>query len=44
MQISFDVQNLNDAKYYVYAGSSQRNAQWETYGRSYRLSLKYTLE
>lgn len=44
LQISFDVQNLNDAKYYVYAGSSQRNAQWETYGRSYRLSLKYTLE
>jgi TonB-dependent receptor len=44
LQLSFDVQNLNDAKYFVYAGSADRNAQWETYGRSYRLSLKYTLE
>jgi outer membrane receptor protein involved in Fe transport len=28
LQIAFDVQNLNDAKYCVYTGSSQRNAQW----------------
>ena len=44
LQLSFEAMNLNDAKYYVYAGNSGRNAQWETYGRSYRLSLKYTLE
>jgi len=43
VQLSFEVQNLNDEPYYVYAGGPARNAQWETYGRTVRLSLKYTL-
>lgn len=44
LQFSFEVQNLNDEPYYVYAGSRSRNAQWETYGRTYRLSMKYNFE
>jgi TonB-dependent receptor len=44
MQLSFEVLNLNDAPYDVYTGQRERNAQWETYGRTVRLSLKYTLD
>jgi TonB-dependent receptor len=44
LQFSFEVQNLNDEPYYVYAGGRNRNAQWETYGRTYRLSMKYNFE
>ncbi|HEU4458856.1 MAG TPA: TonB-dependent receptor [Methylibium sp.] len=43
-QLSFELLNLNDAPYSVYAGQRARNAQWETYGRTVRLSLKYTLD
>ncbi|ARN23772.1 TonB-dependent receptor [Piscinibacter gummiphilus] len=44
LQFAFDVQNVTDEPYYVYAGSRDRNAQWEAYGRTYRLSMKYNLE
>jgi TonB-dependent receptor len=44
LQFSFEVQNLTDEPYYVYTGTSSRNAQWETYGRTYRLSMKYNFE
>lgn len=44
LQFSFEVQNLNDESYYAYTGSRSRNAQWETYGRTYRLSVKYNFE
>lgn len=42
LQLSFEVLNLNDESYYVYAGSRARNAQWETYGRTYRIAVNYS--
>ncbi|MDR5171757.1 TonB-dependent receptor [Methylobacillus flagellatus] len=39
-QIVFEVLNLTDEKYYVYTGSRSLNAQYESYGRTYRLSMK----
>lgn len=44
LQLSFEVLNLNDEPYYVYSGAPRRNAQWETYGRTFRLGLKYSLD
>lgn len=41
-QLSAQVQNLNNAAYYVYAGSRDQNVQYEQYGRTFKLSLKYT--
>ena len=35
--------NLSDEPYYVYAARSNRNAQYETYGRSYRVALKLAM-
>lgn len=40
VQLSFDVANLNDEKYYVYQGVKAHNAQFEQYGRTYKLGLK----
>jgi len=40
VQLSFDVANLNNEKYYVYQGVKQHNAQYEQYGRTYKLGLK----
>jgi outer membrane receptor protein involved in Fe transport len=40
VQLSFDVANLNNEKYYVYQGIKQHNAQFEQYGRTYKLGLK----
>jgi len=40
VQLGFDVANLNNEKYYVYQGAKQNNAQFEQYGRTYKLSLK----
>jgi len=37
---SFDVANLNNEKYYVYQGVKAHNAQYEQYGRTYKLGLK----
>ena len=40
VQLSFDVANVNNEKYYVYQGVQQLNAQYEQYGRTYKLGLK----
>ncbi|WP_426338074.1 TonB-dependent receptor [Pseudoduganella sp. S-14] len=40
VQLSFDVANLNNEKYYVYQGVKSHNAQFEQYGRTYKLGLK----
>ncbi|MBR7792842.1 TonB-dependent receptor [Undibacterium sp. FT147W] len=39
-QLVFEATNLNNEKYYVYQGSQQYNAQYEQYGRTYKVSLK----
>lgn len=41
--LQFEAANLNNEKYYVYQGSPAYNAQYEQYGRSYKLSLKASL-
>ncbi|AZP10701.1 TonB-dependent receptor [Undibacterium parvum] len=43
LQLIFEASNLNNEKYYVYQGSTPYNAQYEQYGRSYKLSLKASL-
>lgn len=43
LQLVFEALNVNDEPYYVYAGSSDRNAQYETYGRTFKLGLKLAL-
>ncbi|MFZ6747532.1 TonB-dependent receptor [Undibacterium sp. Ren11W] len=43
IQLIFEASNLNNEKYYVYQGSTPYNAQYEQYGRSYKLSLKASL-
>jgi len=40
VQLSLDVANLNNEKYYVYQGVKAHNAQYEQYGRTYKLGLK----
>ncbi|MBT9492193.1 MAG: TonB-dependent receptor [Paucibacter sp.] len=40
LQISFEALNLSDQPYYVHAGRSALNSQYEQYGRSYKLGLK----
>ena len=42
-QLSFDASNLNNEKYYVYQGDKARNAQFEQYGRTYRIGLKASI-
>ena len=39
-QLSFEALNLGNANYYVYQADKARNAQYEQYGRSYKLGLK----
>ncbi|MES2581448.1 MAG: TonB-dependent receptor [Pseudomonadota bacterium] len=39
-QVSFEALNLGNASYYVYQADKARNAQYEQYGRSYKLGLK----
>jgi TonB-dependent receptor len=41
-QLNAQVQNLNNTAYYVYVGHHDQNAQYEQYGRTFKLSLKYT--
>lgn len=41
-QLSAQVQNLNNAAYYVYAGSRDQNVQYEQYGRTVKLALRFT--
>ncbi|PXX37981.1 TonB-dependent receptor [Undibacterium pigrum] len=39
-QLVFEAANLNNEKYYVYQGAHQYNAQYEQYGRTYKVTLK----
>jgi TonB-dependent receptor len=43
VQLSFEAANLNNEKYYVYLGSKAQNAQYEQYGRTYKVSLKVSM-
>jgi TonB-dependent receptor len=43
VQLNFEAANLSNEKYYVYLGSKAYNAQYEQYGRTYKLSLKVSL-
>ena len=43
LQLNFEAANLNNEKYYVYLGGKAYNAQYEQYGRTYKLSLKVSL-
>jgi TonB-dependent receptor len=43
LSLVFEALNLSNEPYYVYAGQRDLNAQYETYGRSYRINLKWTL-
>jgi len=40
LQLSFEALNLGDSAYYVYSGRKALNAQYEQYGRSFKLGLK----
>ncbi|MFZ5483624.1 MAG: TonB-dependent receptor [Pseudomonadota bacterium] len=40
MRVTFEALNLSDEHYYVYAGKESLNAQYESYGRTYKLTLK----
>ena len=42
LQLSFAAVNLTDEPYYTYFNSRQFNAQYEEYGRTYSLGLRYT--
>jgi TonB-dependent receptor len=42
LQLSFAAINLTDEPYYNYFGSRQYNAQYEEYGRTFSLGLRYT--
>jgi TonB-dependent receptor len=42
VQLAFEAKNLTDQVYYKYAGRSNLNAQYESYGRTYALTLKVT--
>jgi TonB-dependent receptor len=43
VQLNLEAANLNNEKYYVYLGGKAYNAQYEQYGRTYKLSLKVSL-
>jgi TonB-dependent receptor len=43
LQLQFEAANLNNEKYYVYQGVKNHNAQYEQYGRTYKISLKASL-
>ena len=43
VQIVFEALNLSDEKYYVYTGQPSLNSQYESYGRTYRLSAKFSV-
>jgi TonB-dependent receptor len=39
----FEAMNLSDSPCYVYTGVPSRNAQYESYGRTYRINLNFVL-
>lgn len=42
LQVYFQAQNLTDEPYYVYTGRRHYNAQYEEYGRNYKIGLTYS--
>jgi TonB-dependent receptor len=40
IQLVFEALNLGDEKYYVYTNDTALNAQYESYGRTYRIGIK----
>ena len=42
-QLVFQALNLSDEKYYVYTGERAYNAQYESYGPSYKLGISWSL-
>ena len=40
-QLYFDANNLSDEPYYAYFGERRYNAQYETYGRTFALGIRY---
>jgi TonB-dependent receptor len=42
LQIAFSAINMTDEPFYAYFGSRQFNAQFEEYGRTYSLGLRYS--
>lgn len=43
-QVVFEALNLNDEPYYVYLGEKARNQQYEQYGRTYKVGLKFSMD
>lgn len=43
LSVVFEALNLGNEPYYVHASRRAQNAQFETYGRSYRINLKWAL-
>lgn len=41
-RLSFQIGNLTNEKYYAYSGRKAYNAQYEEYGRTYKLGLTHT--
>lgn len=42
LKLKFDVANITNEKYYAYTGNKALNAQYETYGPTYKLGITYT--
>lgn len=42
-QLSFEALNLTNQRYYVYQGTRAHNAQYEQYGRAYKVGVKLAL-
>ena len=40
-EVYFDANNLSDEPYYAYFGEPRYNAQYETYGRTFALGIRY---
>jgi outer membrane receptor protein involved in Fe transport len=43
MSVVFEALNLTNEPYYVHTARRSQNAQYETYGRSWRINLKWAL-
>lgn len=43
LEVAFEAANLTNQAYYVYQATPAQNAQYERYGRSFKLGLKWSL-
>ncbi|MFG6428563.1 TonB-dependent receptor [Roseateles sp. LYH14W] len=43
LELSFEAANLTNQAYYVYQATPAQNAQYERYGRSFKLGMKWSL-